>query len=51
MTAFLGSLVAGNDAGKIYTNWPFMGSNYFIPDKAFDLTPLSRNLVENPAMV
>ncbi len=46
----LGALVAGIDAGRTYTDWPLMHGVFF-PPEALDLTPLWRNLVENPALV
>ncbi|MEM9429905.1 MAG: heme A synthase [Pseudomonadota bacterium] len=46
----LGALVAGIDAGRSYTTWPLMGGQ-ILPPTAFDLTPLWRNLVENPGLV
>lgn len=46
----LGALVAGNDAGRIFTDWPLMGGQ-FVPAGYWDLHPLWRNLVENRAPV
>lgn len=46
----LGALVAGLDAGRGYIDWPLMAGAFF-PPEALDLTPLWRNLFENPALV
>jgi heme a synthase len=46
----LGALVAGIDAGRSYIDWPLMAGS-FLPPEAFDLTPVWRNFVENPALV
>lgn len=46
----LGALVAGNDAGRIYTDWPLMGGQFF-PAGFWDLQPFWLNLVENRAQV
>ena len=46
----LGALVAGIDAGRQYTGWPKMGGEW-LPARAFELEPLWRNFVENPALV
>ena len=43
----LGALVAGLDAGRGFTDWPTMGGE-FLPSEAFDLTPVWKNLFENP---
>ncbi|MDV7269894.1 COX15/CtaA family protein [Thioclava sp. A2] len=45
----LGALVAGLDAGRGYTDWPTMGGE-FLPSEAFDLTPVWKNLFENPVL-
>lgn len=46
-TVFSGALVAGSDAGKIMTNWPWYGDSYFYPLQAFSSSPLYVDLVEN----
>ncbi len=46
----LGALVAGLDAGRGYTDWPFMAGKV-IPDALFALKPWMRNLFENEATV
>lgn len=45
----LGALVAGLHAGLIYNTWPDMNGQ-FVPEDAFALTPLWRNVFENPAL-
>lgn len=45
----LGALVAGNDAGRGYIDWPLMDGR-LIPPEAFDLTPLWRNFIEGAAL-
>jgi cytochrome c oxidase assembly protein subunit 15 len=45
----LGALVAGNDAGRGYTDWPLM-DGHVIPPEAFDLSPVWRNLIEGAAL-
>jgi len=46
----LGAIVAGNDAGRGYIDWPLMGGE-FLPSESFNETPLWRNFVENAALV
>ncbi|MFD1882018.1 heme A synthase [Paracoccus pacificus] len=46
----VGALVAGLDAGRMYTGWPTMGGEWF-PAAAFDMTPIWHNFFENPALV
>lgn len=47
--ALLGGLVAGNDAGRLYTDWPMMGGRFVPP---FDLgAGLWRALLHDPALV
>ena len=46
----LGALVAGNDAGRTYTDWPLMGGDVF-PTLAFELEPWWRNFFEGEALV
>lgn len=46
----LGALVAGIDAGRMYTGWPTMGG-VWIPDEIWDNTLSWRNFFENPALV
>jgi cytochrome c oxidase assembly protein subunit 15 len=43
----LGAIVAGLHAGLIYNTWPSMNGR-FLPEGAFALHPLWRNLFENP---
>ncbi len=45
-----GGLVAGTGAGRIYTDWPLM-TGLFLPETAFDLSPVWRNFIENPALL
>ncbi len=53
-TAFLqillGGLVAGLDAGRNYTDWPFMSGGVFPPDM-WQIHPWWRNLFENDGTV
>jgi len=46
----LGALVAGNDAGRTYTEWPLMGGDVF-PGLAFELEPWWRKFFEGEALV
>ncbi|MDO5648527.1 heme A synthase [Paracoccus sp. (in: a-proteobacteria)] len=46
----LGALVAGIDAGRMYTGWPMMGGEW-IPSTIWDATLGWRNIFENPALV
>jgi len=46
----LGALVAGIDAGRSYTDWPWMDGQ-FLPAESFDYHPLWSNFFENPALV
>ncbi|MCY4336856.1 MAG: COX15/CtaA family protein [Litoreibacter sp.] len=46
----LGALVAGNDAGRTYTDWPLMGGEFF-PSLAFEFEPIWRNFFEGEALV
>lgn len=46
----LGALVAGIDAGRSFTDWPWMGGQVF-PPGAFDITPIWRNFFENAGLV
>ena len=51
-TAISGAFVAGNDAGKAYNNFPYMGDSIIPPsDVLFELQPLYRNFFENTATV
>ncbi len=45
-----GALVAGHDAGRGYTDWPLM-NGAIIPPEATEMSPLWRNIFENPALV
>ncbi|MGE3143013.1 MAG: COX15/CtaA family protein [Hyphomonadaceae bacterium] len=44
----LGALVAGNDAGRAYSDWPTIGGDW-LPRTYAALEPFWRNLVENHA--
>ena len=46
----IGALVAGIDAGRMYTGWPTMGGEW-IPAAIWDPVLGWRNLFENPALV
>lgn len=46
----LGALVAGNDAGRGYIDWPLM-HGHILPPESFDIVPLWRNFIENDALV
>ncbi|MFT4013481.1 MAG: COX15/CtaA family protein [Paracoccus sp. (in: a-proteobacteria)] len=46
----IGALVAGIDAGRMYTGWPTMGGEW-IPSEIWDATLGWRNFFENPALV
>ncbi|UXU74653.1 MULTISPECIES: heme A synthase [unclassified Paracoccus (in: a-proteobacteria)] len=46
----IGALVAGIDAGRMYTGWPTMGGEW-IPSAIWDPALGWRNLFENPALV
>ncbi len=46
----LGALVAGIDAGRSFTDWPWM-MGQFLPPEPFYLTPLWSNFFENPGLV
>ncbi len=46
----LGALVAGNDAGRTYTDWPTLGGEWF-PSSYLAEAPWWRNMVENLAAV
>jgi len=46
----LGGMVAGLDAGLAYNTWPGMNGR-LLPAEAFDLQPLWRNFLDNPALV
>ncbi|CAM3021457.1 cytochrome c oxidase assembly protein subunit 15 [Paracoccus aminovorans] len=46
----LGALVAGIDAGRMYTGWPTMGGEW-IPAEIWDATLGWRNFFETPALV
>jgi len=53
-TAFSGAFVAGNDAGKVYNSWPWMGApGTLIPSDLIDpyLKPAWRNVFEHPTLV
>jgi cytochrome c oxidase assembly protein subunit 15 len=44
-----GALVAGNDAGRGYVDWPLM-NGHVLPPESFELAPWWRNLIENAAL-
>ncbi len=44
-----GALVAGLDAGRGHIDWPLM-EGQFLPEEAFDLSPVWLNIFENPAL-
>lgn len=46
----LGALTAGIDAGRGFTDWPWMGGQFLPPDP-FSLSPLWRNFFEDPGLV
>ena len=46
----IGALVAGIDAGRMYTGWPTMGGEW-VPAAIWDPALGWRNLFENPALV
>ena len=46
----LGALMAGLNAGQVYTDWPLIGGEIF-PSDAFYLEPVARNIVESPGLV
>jgi len=46
----VGALVAGNDAGRTYTDWPMMGGEFF-PGLAWEFEPWWRNFFEGEALV
>ncbi|MEM6407549.1 MAG: heme A synthase [Pseudomonadota bacterium] len=50
LQVLVGALVAGNDAGRTYTDWPLMGGQFF-PANALDLEPLWRNFFEGAGLV
>lgn len=50
LTALSGAFVAGLDAGLIYNTFPKM-SNKWIPDDILFMSPLYKNLTENPTTV
>ncbi|GAA4661476.1 COX15/CtaA family protein [Bartonella pachyuromydis] len=47
---YLGALVAGLHAGKVYNTWPLM-DDQIIPDGLLQHTPIWRNFFENPLTV
>ncbi|HUF55967.1 MAG TPA: COX15/CtaA family protein [Thermohalobaculum sp.] len=49
LQVLVGALVAGIDAGRGYVDWPLM-QGQVLPDEAFELTPVWRNLFESPAL-
>lgn len=46
----LGALVAGNDAGRAYVDWPLIGGQVF-PAHAFEIAPVWKNFLENQILV
>jgi len=50
-TLVTGALVAGTDAGKVLTNWPWYGDRYFFPQGALDKPTLIENFRDNREMI
>ncbi len=50
LQVLLGALVAGIDAGRTYTDWPWMAGQ-FLPPEPFEITPLWRNFFETASLV
>ena len=46
----MGALVAGIDAGRAYTDWPWMAGGFLPPDP-MSLSPWWRNFFEDPGLV
>ncbi len=46
----LGALVAGNDAGRGYIDWPLIGGR-ILPEDAFEIAPWWKNFVETQILV
>ena len=46
LQSMMGALVAGLDAGKTYTDWPFMDGD-LIPPGLLEMEPVSKNFFEN----
>lgn len=46
LQSMMGALVAGLDAGKTYTDWPYMDGD-LIPPGLLEMTPVSANFFEN----
>ena len=49
-TIFYGALVAGLKAGLLYNSFPLMGG-HLLPGEAWSMTPLYKNIFENPVLV
>eukprot|EP00750_Incisomonas_marina_P017861 INCI2537.1.p1 GENE.INCI2537.1~~INCI2537.1.p1 ORF type:complete len:445 (+),score=76.25 INCI2537.1:145-1479(+) len=50
LTVVAGALVAGNDAGRAFNDWP-MYAERMIPEGALELEPFYRNFTENSGLV
>lgn len=50
LQVILGALVAGIDAGRTYTDWPWMAGQ-FLPPEPFEITPMWRNFFETASLV
>ena len=50
-TLLTGALVAGTDAGKVLTNWPWYGDRKMFPQGAFDKDTLLENFRDNREMI
>ncbi len=50
LQVILGALVAGIDAGRTYTDWPWMAGQ-FLPPEPFEITPIWRNFFETASLV
>ncbi len=46
LQSMMGALVAGLDAGKSYTDWPYM-DGALMPSGLLDMSPVARNFFEN----
>ncbi len=50
LQVLLSALVMRIDPGHLFTDWPWMGGQFFPPD-AFLIEPVWRNFLENPGLV
>ncbi|KAE9415710.1 hypothetical protein Angca_002814 [Angiostrongylus cantonensis] len=46
VTAFMGAIVAGLDAGLVYNSWPKF-ADFWVPENMLSLTPMWKNFFEN----